>query len=177
MSMKRRHFLRRVAAGAIGAVGSLLAVGRSPDLVGRQDTDDVTSANPGWVPYDGSRGYNGGLPYDGDPPPIKLDTTVPPFKNYTATYSEVTKKDLIEKMRAAHQKIKFQAPSTRELMEHINEKYDLGLNVNWYFPRPTETAYHHHPLPKVDIGRIFLDMNYNYIDIAQSHKRRFAGLT
>jgi len=63
-----------------------------------------------WIVKNATAGFNGGYPSGfsliGN---INL-TEVPNFKNYTNSYTSITKADLILKMKSAHRKTKFKAP-------------------------------------------------------------------
>jgi hypothetical protein len=67
-----------------------------------------------WLVENASTGFNGGLP--GSHTTLAgVDLTAhPTFKNYTATYTSVTKSDLVKTMRTAHRKIRFKSPVTIE---------------------------------------------------------------
>jgi hypothetical protein len=69
-----------------------------------------------WLVPNATTGFNGGLPnYTGagadyaDMAGLSL-TSVPKFQNYTATYSAVSKADLIDKMRMAHKLTGWKSP-------------------------------------------------------------------
>lgn len=67
---------------------------------------------PYWIVKSNTRGFNGGLPTDHTTVAgIDLDQN-PTFKNYTDTYSSVSKTDLIAKMRTAKRKCMFVSPVT-----------------------------------------------------------------
>ncbi len=74
----------------------------------------------------GQEGFEGGLPGSHtDVAGVNL-TTVPTFKNYFADYTDVTKADLITKMRTAHRKCRFRSPVT------INE-HSMGPEANYKY--------------------------------------------
>ena len=66
-----------------------------------------------WIVKNSTTGFNGGYASGftriGN---INL-TEVPNFKNYTVTYTSVTKADLIKKLRTAHRKTKWKSPVTK----------------------------------------------------------------
>jgi len=65
-----------------------------------------------WIVENATTGFNGGLPGSHTTVGgVNLDNTNN-FKNYTATYTDVTKTDLIKSMRTAHRKIDFRSPVT-----------------------------------------------------------------
>ena len=82
-----------------------------------------------WIVENATTGFNGGLPGS--------HTTVggvnlndsPTFKNYTDLYTNVTKSDLIKKLRTAHRKVRFVSPVTVEdYRGGIGDRYRLYVN-------------------------------------------------
>jgi hypothetical protein len=84
---------------------------------------------PYWVVKNNTEGFNGGLPTDHTTVAgINLDQN-PTFKNYTNSYSVVSKSDLIPKMRTAKRKTKFISPVTVD--DYTNgpgEQYRIYVN-------------------------------------------------
>ncbi|MFW6033478.1 MAG: phage major capsid protein [Phycisphaeraceae bacterium] len=65
---------------------------------------------PYWIVKNANEGFNGGTP-SGHSTVAGVDLDeVPKFKNYTAQYTDVSKSDLIKKMRTAYRKIRFKSP-------------------------------------------------------------------
>lgn len=64
-----------------------------------------------WIVYSATTGFNGGNPTGFSDGCGGLDsTTYTRWRNYTAQYTDVTKADLIAKMRTAHRKTDFKSP-------------------------------------------------------------------
>ena len=74
----------------------------------------LPSGVPYWVVYNASTGFNGGLPSDHTTVAGVSLTDHPNFKNYTAQYTNVTKADLLKKMRTGMRQIGWQAPISTE---------------------------------------------------------------
>lgn len=64
-----------------------------------------------WIVKNSTTGFNGGVPFGSTVGGVSL-TDSPNFKNYTATYTAVSKADLIKKLRTAHRKVNFISPIT-----------------------------------------------------------------
>ncbi len=82
-----------------------------------------------WIVKNSSQGFNGGYPSGftriGN---INL-TEVPNFKNWTDTYTSVTKADLIKKLRKAHRKTKWKSPVTKaQFRGDTGEQRSIYLN-------------------------------------------------
>lgn len=84
---------------------------------------------PYWIVKNATEGFNGGLPAD--------HTTVagidleqhPTFKNYTNSYTTVSKTDLIPKMRTAKRKTMFVSPVTiQDYTKGTGERYRIYVN-------------------------------------------------
>jgi hypothetical protein len=64
-----------------------------------------------WVTKSATEGFNGGNPAGfADGRAGISSVTYPRFQNWTARYAEITKQDLIRKMRRAHRKTQFRSP-------------------------------------------------------------------
>lgn len=65
---------------------------------------------PYWIVTNSSTGFNGGAP-SGHTTVGGVDLSdSPTFKNYTAQYTNVSKSDLIKKMRSGHRKVRWKSP-------------------------------------------------------------------
>ena len=84
---------------------------------------------PYWIVKNASEGFNGGAPA-GYTTVANLDPAVyPKWKNYTAQYTNVTKADLIKKMRKAYRKIDFKSPvSIPDFRNGKGDKYRIYVN-------------------------------------------------
>ena len=76
---------------------------------------------PYWVVYNATTGFTGGYPTGPDAVAhttlAGLDLTdAPNFKNYSANYTDVSKTDLLKKMRTGQRKTRFKSPVTRDDM-------------------------------------------------------------
>lgn len=70
---------------------------------------------PYWLVKNATTGFNGGYPSDHTTiGGLNLESQAPNFKNYTFTYSAVTKADLIKKWRTAHRLTDFVSPMSIE---------------------------------------------------------------
>ena len=79
-----------------------------------------------WITRSASEGFNGVDPAGfSDGRGGISSTDYPRFANYTAQYAEVTKQDLIRRMRRAHRKIQFRSP-----VSHANP--ELGMKNGIY---------------------------------------------
>jgi len=65
---------------------------------------------PYWVVKNSTTGFNGGLPSGFTTVGGVSLTDSPTFKNYTFQYTDVTKADLIKKLRTAHRKTNWRSP-------------------------------------------------------------------
>lgn len=82
-----------------------------------------------WIVKNSSEGFNGGLPSDHTTMANVNISTYPNFKNYTNSYTSVTKADLIKKLRKAHRKIKFKSPVTiQDFRGSGGDRYRLYVN-------------------------------------------------
>jgi hypothetical protein len=72
--------------------------------------DEYPYGLPYYVVYNATTGFNGGLAGSHTTKAGVNITTYPKYKNYTAQYTNLTKADLIKKMRTAHRKIRFKSP-------------------------------------------------------------------
>jgi len=66
-----------------------------------------------WIVKNSSEGFNGGAASGFTTVGNINLTEVPTFKNYTNTYTSVTKADLIKKLRSAHRQTKWKSPVTK----------------------------------------------------------------
>lgn len=82
-----------------------------------------------WVVPNATTGFNGGYP-SGHSTVGGVDLTdAPNFKNYTDIYTDITKADLIKKLRKAHRKIRFKSPITiQDYRGSKGERYRLYTN-------------------------------------------------
>lgn len=82
-----------------------------------------------WLVENATAGFNGGLP-SGHTSVAGVDLTdSPTFKNYTDLYTDVTKDDLIKKMRTGHRKIRFKSPVTvQDYRGGVGERYRIYVN-------------------------------------------------
>ncbi len=69
---------------------------------------------PYWIVYNATDGFTGGTPSDHTTVGGVSLTDSPNFKNYSATYTNVTKADLIKTMRTGHRKIGWKSPISME---------------------------------------------------------------
>ena len=77
-----------------------------------------------WIVKNATTGFNGGLPAGFSTVGGVSLTDYPQFKNYTFLYAEVSKLDLIQKLRTAHRKTNWRSPyKTAEMI------YILPLSV------------------------------------------------
>jgi hypothetical protein len=76
------------------------------------DNDLVMWGLKYWIVKNATTGFNGGYPAGFSKIANINLTEVPSFKNYTDTYTNVSKSDLIKKMRTAHRKTKWRSPLT-----------------------------------------------------------------
>lgn len=84
---------------------------------------------PYWIVKNATTGFNGGYPGSHTTVGgVNLDDS-PTFKNYTAIYTDVTKADLIKKMRTAHRKIRFKSPITiQDYRGGQGDRYRIYVN-------------------------------------------------
>jgi hypothetical protein len=82
-----------------------------------------------WLVGNASTGFNGALPGSHSTiAGVDLNTT-PTFKNYTAQYTNVSKGDLIKKMRTGHRKIRFVSPVTvDDYRGALGDRYRIYVN-------------------------------------------------
>lgn len=83
---------------------------------------------PYWIVKNSSTGFNGGYPGSHTTIGGVNLTNVPNFKNYTAAYTNVTKADLIKKMRTAHRKVGFKTPVDIKGFRSFAERYRYYMN-------------------------------------------------
>lgn len=87
---------------------------------------------PYYVVKNASTGFNGGAPSGHTTVAGINPTNTPAFKNYTAQYTDVTKADLIKKMRTGHRKIGWKSPVT--IQEYRGKR---GQNMRLYVNETT----------------------------------------
>lgn len=82
-----------------------------------------------WVVANATTGFNGGAA-TGNTTVAGIDLTAnPTFKNYTAQYTNVSKQDLIKKMRTGHRSCRFTSPiGESDYRSGIGERYRLYCN-------------------------------------------------
>lgn len=84
---------------------------------------------PFWIVANATTGFNGGAPSGHTTVAGINPTTYPNFKNYTAQYTNVTKADLISKMRTAQRKIGFKSPVTvNDFRGGKGDRYRIYVN-------------------------------------------------
>lgn len=82
-----------------------------------------------WIVKNATTGFNGGLPTGFTTVGGVSLTDSPTFKNYTFQYTDVTKADLIKKLRTAHRKTKWRSPVRKPGMEsEFGERRQLFCN-------------------------------------------------
>jgi len=82
-----------------------------------------------WIVSNATTGFNGGAPSGHTTVGGVSLTDTPNFKNYTAQYTDVSKTDLIKKLRTAHRKCQFMSPIT------INDyRGAMGSRYRLYVP-------------------------------------------
>lgn len=82
-----------------------------------------------WLTENATTGFNGGVPSGHTTIAGVSLTDSPTFKNYTATYTSVTKADLIRTWRTAHRKVRFMSPITeRDYRGSVGERYRNYVN-------------------------------------------------
>lgn len=82
-----------------------------------------------WIVENATTGFNGGVPSGHSTIAGVSLTDSPNFKNYTATYTNVTKTDLIQKMRTGHRKIRFVSPVTiNDYRGDMGDRYRIYVN-------------------------------------------------
>jgi hypothetical protein len=84
---------------------------------------------PYWIVKNSSEGFNGGAPSGHTTVAGVNPTSVPKWKNYTNTYINVTKLDLIKKLRTAYRKIGWKSPvSVQDYREGRGDTFRLYMN-------------------------------------------------
>ncbi|GIW59958.1 MAG: hypothetical protein KatS3mg087_1024 [Patescibacteria group bacterium] len=84
---------------------------------------------PYWVVKNNTQGFNGGLPADHTTVAGIDLNAVPTFKNWTDSYTVVSKSDLISKMRKAKRKTNFISPVTiDDYTQGTGEQYRIYVN-------------------------------------------------
>jgi hypothetical protein len=83
---------------------------------------------PYWIVKNSTTGFNGGAPSGHTTVGGVSLTDSPNFKNYTVTYTDVTKADLIKKLRTMARKINFKSPV--DIPEYRGGKSRQHLYVN-----------------------------------------------
>jgi hypothetical protein len=74
------------------------------------DNDEIMWGLKYWIVKNATAGFNGGYPSGFSRIANVNLTEVPQYKNYTATYTSVTKSDLVAKLRTAHRKTNWKSP-------------------------------------------------------------------
>lgn len=80
-----------------------------------------------WVVKNASEGFNGGNPSGFSTGRGGIDCTAAGktrFKNYTASYTDITKEDLVRKLRRASRKSKFRSP-----VSHATPNFEMGNGI------------------------------------------------
>jgi hypothetical protein len=82
-----------------------------------------------WIVKNATTGFNGGLPSGFSTVGGVSLTDSPTFKNYTFQYTDVSKGDLIKKLRTAHRKTNWRSPyKTSQMMSEFGNRRQLFLN-------------------------------------------------
>ena len=82
-----------------------------------------------WVVKNATTGFNGGLPSGFSTVGGVNLTTYPNFKNWTFQYTNVSKADLIKKLRTAHRKTNWRSPyKTSEMISEFGARRQLFCN-------------------------------------------------
>jgi hypothetical protein len=82
-----------------------------------------------WIVKNATTGFNGGLPSGFTTVGGVSLTDSPTFKNYTFQYTDVSKADLIKKLRTAHRKTNWRSPyKTSEMMSEFGNRRQIYLN-------------------------------------------------
>lgn len=82
-----------------------------------------------WIVKNATTGFNGGLPTGFTTVGGVSLTDSPTFKNYTFQYADVTKQDLVDKLRTAHRKTRWRSPVRKPGMEsEFGERRQLFCN-------------------------------------------------
>lgn len=82
-----------------------------------------------WIVENATTGFNGGAPGSHTTVGGVSLTDSPNFKNYTATYTSISKDDLIKKMRTAHRKVRFKSPtSDPDYRGGVGDRYRIYVN-------------------------------------------------
>ncbi|MCJ7497039.1 MAG: phage major capsid protein [candidate division Zixibacteria bacterium] len=82
-----------------------------------------------WCTKNATTGFNGGLPSGFSTKGGVNITTYPSFKNYTFQYTNVTKADLIKKMRTAHRATNWRSPyKTSEMISEWGARRQIFMN-------------------------------------------------
>jgi hypothetical protein len=78
-----------------------------------------------WVVKNATLGFNGGNPSGFSDGRAGIDSaTVTRFRNYSGTYTEISKTDLVRKMRQAHRKTRFRSP-----VSHATPNLQMGNGI------------------------------------------------
>jgi hypothetical protein len=82
-----------------------------------------------YVVKNATTGFNGGLPSGFSTVAGVNITTYPTFKNYTFQYTDVTKVDLIKKLRTAHRKTRWRSPVKKPgMISEFGERRQIFVN-------------------------------------------------
>jgi hypothetical protein len=85
---------------------------------------------PYWVVYNATEGFNGGAPSGHTTVGGVNLTETPNFKNYTVNYTNVTKADLIKKLRTMHRKIQWRSPVDVSQYTSSSSYNDMRIYTN-----------------------------------------------
>lgn len=87
---------------------------------------------PYWVVWNATDGFTGATPSGHTTVGGLSPTTWPNHKNYAATYTDVTKADLVRKMRKMHHLMKWRAPTTATQFRSPDHRrrYYTGIEMN-----------------------------------------------
>jgi len=85
---------------------------------------------PYWVVKNATVGFNGGAPSGWTTVGGLSPTDNTRWKNYTGTYTNISKSDLILTMRVGYQKIRFKSPTTvAQLQDSFSDNYRIYANT------------------------------------------------
>jgi len=93
------------------------------------DSENDPMGLPYWIVKNASTGFNGGVPSGHTLVGGINPTTYPNWKNYTGTYANVSKGDVIKTLRTAYRQIGFKSPvDIKDYVEGRGQRYQLYMN-------------------------------------------------
>jgi len=82
-----------------------------------------------WLVKNATQGFNGGIPSGFSSVAGVSLTDTPTFKNWTDTYSDITKGDLIKKLRKAHRRTNWRSPvQSQGMIGDFGKRRSLWMN-------------------------------------------------